>query len=186
VFFASRFQSAVPQPGKLCDLHIHSFLSLPTFFSRSTGVMSKPNSMALYGIGEVQETDATTRHDDKDALNIGRLGVQQELRVCSSSKAKITTTTTDPKPEALRISIHPCFHNDHHVHQGVRQPVRSSQAATPWISSGTHARDRFFVTAYINGGGIGMLSGYVFAFFGALTMCASYVRATRRHERTQD
>jgi hypothetical protein len=41
----------------------------------------KPNTMASEGIDELQNTDATTRHDDKDAINIGRLGVQQELQV---------------------------------------------------------------------------------------------------------
>jgi hypothetical protein len=85
----------------------------------------------------------------------------------------IIRTMTDPKTEALRISVHPCFHDDNDVHLGVCYPVRASFATTPWPVVRTHARDRFFVTAYINGGGIGMLSGYVFAFFGALAMCAS-------------
>jgi hypothetical protein len=43
--------------------------------------MTKPSSTALHVMDELQNTDATTRHDDKDAINIGRLGVQQELQV---------------------------------------------------------------------------------------------------------
>jgi hypothetical protein len=148
--------------------------------------MSKPSSMAMHGMEEPKNTDATARHDDEDAINIGRLGVQQELKVLSSSQATTTKITTDPKTEALRISIHSRFYNDHHVYLGVRHPVRVSHAATPWISTETHARDRFFVTAYINGGGVGMISGYVFAFCGALAMCASYVRAIRRQERSKN
>jgi hypothetical protein len=41
----------------------------------------KPNTIASEGMDEPQNDNATTRHDDKDAINIGRLGVQQELQV---------------------------------------------------------------------------------------------------------
>jgi hypothetical protein len=32
---------------------------------------------------------------------------------------------------------------------------------------------RFFTTAFINGGGVSMIYGYIVAFFGALATCAS-------------
>jgi hypothetical protein len=50
----------------------------------------KPNTIASEGMGELQNDDAATGHDDKDAINIGRLGVQQELKACSRSQAIIT------------------------------------------------------------------------------------------------
>jgi hypothetical protein len=116
-------------------------------------------------------------HRSEDA-KLQRLGVNQQLKVCAS----IDNVDLDHYRQRLMFAaeaIWPIildrFYHGDDVYLGICHSVRALWCHLDVMGMDIDSQSRFFVTAFVNGGGPAMISGFIVAFFGALATCASYV-----------